>query len=142
MQPFRRLKVWHKALALSVACHNATFRRRPGRSAPGFRSQLLRAVDSIVDNIAEGAGQQSQRQFAHFLEHAIPSAHEVDSQLERGRALKILDTDEARARLEQVWELKRMLTALHRAMKRRAEEDDEEMEKREKEGDGDAEPFE
>ena len=72
MQPFRRLKVWHKAFALSVACHHATFRRPPGGGAPGFRSQLLRAVDSIMDNIAEGAGQQSQRQFARFLENAIP----------------------------------------------------------------------
>jgi four helix bundle protein len=123
MQPFRRLKVWHKALALSVACHHATFRRPPGGAAPGFRSQLLRAVDSIVDNIAEGAGQQSQRQFARYLENAIASAHEVDSQLERARALHILDPDEARKLLERVWEVKRMLTALHRAVKRRGEEE-------------------
>lgn len=126
MQPFRRLKVWHKALELSVACHNATFRRPIGGSSPGFRSQLLRAVDSIVDNIAEGAGQLSQRQFARYLEMAIVSAHEVDSQLERGRALRILDADEARKLLEKVWEVKRMLTALHRAVKRRAVEDGEE----------------
>jgi len=125
MQPFRRLKVWHKALELSVACHHAAFRRPLGGSAPGFRSQLLRAVDSIVDNIAEGAGQLSQRQFARYLETAIASAHEVDSQLERGRALRILDPDEARKLLERVWEVKRMLTALHRAVKRRADEEGE-----------------
>lgn len=122
MQPFRRLKVWHKALALSLACHHATFRRPMGGSAPGFRSQLLRAVDSIVDNIAEGAGQLSQHQFARYLETAIASAHEVDSQIERGRALGILYADEACKLLEQVWEVKRMLTALHRAVKRRADE--------------------
>ena len=73
------------------------------------------------------------------------SLPEVDSQLERGRALKILDADEARKLLEQVWEVRRMLTALHRAVKRRAEaeeDDDEEKEKREKEGDGDSAPLE
>ena len=124
MQPFRRLKVWHKALALSVSCHHATYRRPIGGAAPGFRSQLLRAVDSIGDNIAEGAGQQSQRQFARYLENAVASAHEVDAQVERGRALRIFDPEEARKLLEQVWEVKRMSTALHRAVKRRADQED------------------
>ena len=110
-----------------MACHNATFRRPPGGAAPGFRSQLLRAVDSIVDNIAEGAGQQSQRQFARFLENAIASAHEADSQLERGRALGIIDTEEARDPLERVWEVKRMATALHRAVKRRLDDEEKEQ---------------
>ena len=123
MQPFRRLKVWHKAHALSVACHNATFRRPVGGTAPGFRSQFLRAVDAIMDNIAEGAGQQSQRQFARYLEIALASAHEVDNQIERARSLHMFDPDEARRLLELTWEVKRMLTALHRAVKRRADEE-------------------
>ena len=124
MHPFRRLKVWHKAHALSIACHNATFRRPVGGTAPGFRSQFLRAVDSIMDNIAEGAGQQSQRQFAKYLDTAIASANEVDNQIERARSLRIFEAREARKLLEQLWEVRRMLTALHRAVKRRADEDD------------------
>jgi four helix bundle protein len=125
VHPFRRIKVWHKAHEFSVACHRATFKRPVGGSAPGFRSQFLRAVDSIGDNIAEGAGQRSQRQFAHYLEIAIASAHEADNQLERGRALGIFYPQEARKLQEQLWEVKRMLTALHRAVKRRAAEEDD-----------------
>lgn len=102
----------------------ATFKRPVGGSAPGFRSQFLRAVDSIGDNIAEGAGQRSQRQFAHYLEIAIASAHEADNQLERARALGIFDPQEARKLQEKLWEVKRMLTAFHRAVKRRADEED------------------
>jgi four helix bundle protein len=96
VHPFRRIKVWHKAHELSVACHNATFRRPKGRPVPGFRSQFLRAVDAIPDNIAEGAGQRSQRQFVRYLDIALASAHEADSQLERGIALGIFDPEEAR----------------------------------------------
>jgi four helix bundle protein len=77
MHPFRQIKVWHKAHELSVACHCATFNRPIGGSAPGFRSQFLRAVDSIGDNIAEGAGQRSQRQFSHYLEIAINDARSL-----------------------------------------------------------------
>lgn len=124
MHPFRNIKVWEKAQALSVACHNATFLRPAGGSAPGFRSQVLRAVDAIADNIAEGAGQRSQRQFARYLEIALSSAREVDNQLERARALRIFDPQECRRLQERVWEVKRMLTAFHRAVKRRVDAED------------------
>jgi len=124
VHPFRRIKVWQKAHELSVACHRATFRRPVGGTAPGFRAQFLRAVNAIADNIAEGAGQRSQRQFARFLEIALASAYEADSQLERARALHIFDDHEVRRLREQLWEVKRMLTAFHRAVKRRADADD------------------
>jgi four helix bundle protein len=124
MHPFRRILVWQKAHDFAVACHRATFRRPIGGTAPGFRSQFLRAVDAIADNIAEGAGQRSQRQFARFLEIALSSAHEVDSQLERARALGIFDRDELRRLQEMLLEVKRMLTAFHRAVMRRADEED------------------
>ena len=98
MHPFRRLEVWHTAHELSVACHNTTFRRLIGGTAPGFRSQFLRAVDAIADNIAEGAGQPTQRQFARYLAIALASTDEADSQLERGRAVGIFGEGEARKR--------------------------------------------
>ena len=121
MQPFRRLIVWQKAHQLSVACHKASFRR--GVGAPGFRAQLLRAVDSIASNIAEGAGQRSQRQFARFLDMAMSSAHEVDNHLELAAALEIFDHDEIRQFQERIWEIKRMLTGLQRAVRRKAKKE-------------------
>jgi four helix bundle protein len=86
-----------------------------------------------VDNIAEGAGHQTQRQFARCLEIALASTQEVDSQLERARTLRIFDAAEVRRLQEQLWEVQRMLTALHRAVKRRADEEDGD-------GDGDTDP--
>jgi four helix bundle protein len=124
MHPFRRLKVWRKAHALSVACHRATFHQPKNGSAPGFRSQFLRAIDSIADNLAEGAGQATQRQFARFIDMAIASSNEADGQLERGRDIEIFERREGRDLHEQLWEVKRMATALHRAVKRRADEDE------------------
>ena len=94
------------------------------RHRSGIRAQFLRAVDAIADNIAEGAGQWSQRQFARFLEIALASAYEVDNQLERARALHIFDEHEVRRLQEQLWEVKRMLTAFHRTVKHRADADD------------------
>jgi len=124
MHPFQKIKVWQKAHDFCGACQKATFRRPMGGSAPGFRSQFLRAVNAIADNIAEGAGQRRQRLFARFLEIALASAHEVDSQLERARTLGIFDPQQAQTLQERVWEIKRMLTAFHRAVSRRADEED------------------
>ncbi|HUQ83033.1 MAG TPA: four helix bundle protein [Gemmatimonadaceae bacterium] len=97
----------------------------PFGGAPGLRSQLLRAVNAIADDIAEGAGQRSRRQFVRFLEIALASAHEVDSQPERAIALGVFDPVEGRRLQERTWEVKRMLTAFHRTVKRRADEEDE-----------------
>ena len=124
MHPFRRLEVWHKAQALSVMCHRAMFHRPTSGSAPGFRSQFLRAIDAIPDNICEGAGQATQRQFARYLVIAISSADEADNQLERGASIGIFDPQDARRLQERLWEVRRMLVALHRAVKRRADEEE------------------
>jgi four helix bundle protein len=44
-----------------------------------LRSQLLRAVDSVSANIAEGAGKPTEAEFGRFLDIALGSAREVDN---------------------------------------------------------------
>lgn len=47
----------------------------------GLCDQLQRAVVSISSNIAEGAAKPSDNEFAHFLDMALGSAFEVETQL-------------------------------------------------------------
>jgi four helix bundle protein len=47
----------------------------------GLCDQLQRAVVSISSNIAEGAAKPSDIEFAHFLDTALGSAFEVETQL-------------------------------------------------------------
>ena len=72
MGDFKRLVAWQKAHAFELAVH-AAFKGRRLAAAPGFRGQLLRAVGSIPDNLAEGCGKRSRRALAKYAEDACAS---------------------------------------------------------------------
>ena len=48
----------------------------------GLSNQMNRAAVSIASNIAEGASRNSDIDFAHFLEIAIGSSFEIETQIE------------------------------------------------------------
>ncbi|RPI03110.1 MAG: four helix bundle protein [Ignavibacteriae bacterium] len=75
MHNFRKLKAFQKGLLLSKDVRKITndFLKRELFS---LTAQFQRAADSIVLNIAEGAGNRSNKEFAKFLDYAIRSAHE------------------------------------------------------------------
>ena len=75
MNKFKDLSVYQKALELtkSIRSKTASF---PKTEMFGLTAQFRRAGDSIVLNIAEGAGDTSPREFARFLVIAIRSGFE------------------------------------------------------------------
>jgi four helix bundle protein len=53
----------------------------PAEEKFGLVSQIRRSVVSIVSNIAEGSGRGSVKDFVRFLNMALGSAFEVETQL-------------------------------------------------------------
>ena len=111
------LVVWHRANAFSVAVHRAA-RRFPSRGAPGLRAQLLRAAASIPANIAEGAGHETDTQFAHFLTIAIGSANEAETHLALAHGLNFLPDAQFQNLTEELRSIRRMLYGLKKHLQR------------------------
>ena len=77
---FRDYSVWNEAVDYATYVYEVTS-QMPWFEKKGLCDQLQRAVVSISSNIAEGAARFSDADFAHFLDFALGSAFEVETQL-------------------------------------------------------------
>lgn len=77
---FREYKVWQDAVDYATKVYKITS-EMPWFEKKGLCDQLQRAVVSISSNVAEGAARPSDADFAHFLDTALGSAYEVETQL-------------------------------------------------------------
>jgi four helix bundle protein len=80
MNNFRELNVWKEAMILSKEVFILT-KSFPNEERYGLTSQVLRSVVSIPSNIAEGAGRQTIKDFSHFLNIALGSSYELETQV-------------------------------------------------------------
>ena len=77
---FRNYKVWQDAVTYATRVYKVTS-EMPWFEKKGLCDQLQRAVVSISSNIAEGCAKPSDSEFAKFLDTALGSAFEVETQL-------------------------------------------------------------
>lgn len=77
---FREYPVWNEAVDYATFVYEVTG-QMPWFEKKGLCDQLQRAAVSISSNIAEGAARSSDADFAHFLDFALGSAFEVETQL-------------------------------------------------------------
>jgi four helix bundle protein len=110
MRNFRELKVWEKSHQLTLDIYNIT-KEFPKPEFYGLVSQIRRSSSSIPTNIAEGSGQNTDGQFARFLQISLGSASELEYQLLLAYDLEYLDENTYVKLNDQTTEVKRMLTA-------------------------------
>lgn len=73
---FENLEIWHAARGFAKSVYPLTA-KFPRHEDYGLHSQMNRAANSIVLNIAEGSGRNSDKAFDNFLEIAVGSTFEV-----------------------------------------------------------------
>jgi four helix bundle protein len=90
MHNFRNLHIWQKARILVSEIYQIS-EIFPSKEAWSLTNQARRAAISISSNIAEGSGKSSNKDFARFLEIALSSCFEVETQIILAYDLKYID---------------------------------------------------
>lgn len=107
MHNLKELKIWNKAIDLSIEVYKATA-DFPADERFGLVSQSRRAAVSIPSNIAEGAGRNSPKEFTNFLGIANGSSYELQTQLVISNRLNLLNDEKLDSLLKQIDELQKM----------------------------------
>lgn len=80
MHRFKDLEIWKQSRILCSEIYSITL-SFPEQEKFGLTNQLRRASVSIPSNIAEGSSRNSNKDFCRFLDMALGSAYEVETQL-------------------------------------------------------------
>lgn len=92
MKNFRQLQIWQESYDFTLILYKATS-SFPKEELYCLTSQLRRAAISIPSNIAEGAGRNTDPDFKRFLDIAMGSANEVETQLLLAHDLRYLHSE-------------------------------------------------
>ena len=112
---FEDLKVWHLAVDLANEVDLLT-KGFPMDDRFSLATQIKRAADSVVLNIAEGSTGQTKPEFKRFLSIALRSAIEVVACLHLAHKRKYIDDQTYRKHYNQYEVLCKMITKLRESL--------------------------
>ena len=101
IRTFKDLKVWQKGIALVGEVYRTTM-KYPKDEQYGLSSQMRRASVSIPSNIAEGFRRRSSKEHKQFLNIALGSTAELETQIIISRMLNYIDSDEEKVLSEML----------------------------------------
>ena len=109
MRNFKDLKVWQRSHRLVLDVYDATG-NFPSQETFGLTAQLRRCCASIPANIAEGCGRSGEAELARFMLISMGSTSELEYHLLLARDLGYLSAQHYQELLQEVSEVKRMLS--------------------------------
>lgn len=111
---FRELKIWKEALDLTRLVYQITA-ELPSEEKFGLKSQLNRSAVSVPSNIAEGSGRSTNKDFRNFLNIALSSSYELETQLILASDIFDLNVKET---INKLNELQKMIVGFRKTLNR------------------------
>ena len=112
MRDYKKLEVWKKSHELNLFVYLNLLPKFPKSEQYDLQSQTKRASYSIPLNIVEGSGRFTEKDFAHFLDQALGSAHELEYCCLLSKDLAYIDLDLYQKINQLINEVKAMLIGL------------------------------
>ena len=116
MKNFKKLKVWQKGIELVVDIYKNT-NTFPKEEMYGLTSQIKRSAISVPSNIAEGSERGSDKVFNRFLDIALGSSFELETQLTIAKRLNFISDKDFSEIINSLDEEQRMIAGLQKNLK-------------------------
>ncbi|WP_395052539.1 four helix bundle protein [Flavobacterium sp.] len=116
MTNYRKLIIWQKSMDLVTLIYTTT-RIFPKEELFGLTSQIRKSAISIPSNIAEGSGRDGIKDYLKFLNIAISSLFELQTQIEISKNIEYLDDIQFNKIFEDTRELERMIVSFTNKIK-------------------------
>ena len=118
MQNFRELKIWQKGMDVVADVYQLSG-LLPQEEKYGLKTQLQRAAVSIPSNIAEGCSRNNDNDFKRYLEIAIGSAYELETQLTILKNVNLFSEEKVIPILQLLSEEQKMLNSFISSVRNR-----------------------
>ncbi|KAA3653465.1 MAG: four helix bundle protein [Calditrichaeota bacterium] len=119
MTNFRNLKIWQRGMQLVTDVYELAS-CLPKEEKYTLRSQITRSAISIPSNIAEGSSRNSKKDFVRFLEIALGSAFELETQLLVIAKLKLVKEEPVKQLVFSLREEQKRINGLIRSQKQKS----------------------
>ena len=116
MHRFKELEFWKKSRELNKEIYLIT-RDFPEQEKFGLISQIRRASISMSSNIAEGCSHRSNNDFYRFLEIAMGSAYEIESQIILATDLNFMTENDQEIVLNKLESIVKMMSKFMSTLK-------------------------
>jgi four helix bundle protein len=116
MHNFKDLVVWKDAMILAKEIHTLT-RKFPVEEKYIITSQIMRSAILIPSNISEGAGRNSKKEFFHFLNIALGSSFELETQIILANDFGYVPDEKREFILDRLIRIQKMINNLQKSLK-------------------------
>ncbi|MBL7072730.1 MAG: four helix bundle protein [Candidatus Omnitrophica bacterium] len=116
IENFKQLKIWQKGIEVVKDVYTIS-RKFPKVELYCLTSQMRRAAISIPSNVAEGFKRFYDKEYKQFLNIALGSCAELETQLIVSRELEYVSGTEFEKVSEKIDHISKMITSLKRKLK-------------------------
>ena len=113
---FKTLRIWQRSRALVKEIYTLS-ENFPSDERYGLAKQIKRSSISIPSNISEGCGRRTDKELNHFLDIAIGSLCELETQLYLSLDLDFVQESRTFKLVDEIIQIRKMVISYQKSLK-------------------------